>query len=916
IETNTEPILDKSGGIVAAVASISDITDQRDEQRQLRRSRERLAAIIDASPPGIMTVDMEGRVTSWSLSCERIFGWTEEEVLGRPNPTVPEQMRNTYVESIAHWDDRRGGRSREMEVLRKDGSMIPVSISVAPLRAEGEQVGALGIMQDVSPRRRAERQQREERQHLSAVLQSSPLPIVTVDLEGRVLSWNQAAEDLFGWTEGEVIGEYNPLLVEEREEPFRQLLKDVVTDGGTHLVQTHSRRRDGSRIPVEVSVAALRDSEGNARGAVGVHLDVSARVEAQRREREHQARLEAILGSSPFAIITVDLEGRVISWNQAAEKLFGWTEEEALGQLNPAVLPEKHDLYAEIMGELGDGCASRTQDTSAMHRDGSRIPVQVSIAPLYDASGEVSGAVAIHEDIRERQQAEERIRESRARYRGLFEHSPVGIAEFDFSGLGPIIEMMGGQSPQESGEYIMRHPETLDQCVNGMRLIDANPALLNLHEASSVEELRERLPEIFGPEAGEVLGQGIALLAAEWTIFDLTMPLRTLDGQQLQTLVRLQVVPGYEEDLTRVIVTTIDISDREEAREELQRSNRLLEATLGSMDDAVVVVDSHRRILSCNEATVEIFGYAEDDLVGNTARRLYSSDESFEAIGRQAKPILAEGGTHRTEMTMTRADGSEFLAEIITSPLDRSKGWLGGVVSVIRDVTESRELQERLSQARRMEAVGQLAGGVAHDFNNMLTVIVGNLGMALRNVEDTEAVHDQVSQSLDAARRTAKLTNQLLAFSRKQVLAPETLDIDQAVAELERLLSRTIPESIEVLTDLNAAAPVYFDPAQIDQIVMNLAVNARDAMPEGGLLTIGTESVTVGDEGLVPAELAPGDYVRLSVGDTGVGMDEETRAHIFEPFFSTKLEGRGLGLAAAYGIVKNHSGHIAASSEK
>ncbi len=632
-------------------------------------------------------------------------------------------------------------------------------------------------------------------------------------------------------------------------------------------------------------------------------------------------RYRALFDVIPQGVVVYDRDGVITEANEAAAQILGVPPHELVGhdtrrghwvawQEDGTDFPyDRRPLAVTLATARAVRGVVVGFDRAS---DDTRRWLQVSSEPILDEGGAVVAAVLILDDITEQRAEQQQLRESRGRYRSLFESSPIAIWEQDYSALRPTLEMIDARTVQEYAEYFDRRPDLLDECIHAIRIIDANQAVVNMLGAADVDELTNNYTATLTRETVRGIGHGIALLATGWTVFDLTMPMRTMSGDVVQTMMRIQVAPGHEHDLSRVIISAMDIGELEEARDELVRANRMLEAILGSMDQAVMLYDSHRKILSCNAAAASMFGVSEEELIGSTARQFYGSEEEWERLGAQAKTALTEDHTFEKELTYTRPDGSEFLAELVASPLDRSAGWLGGVVAVIRDVTDSRALQEGLAQSRRLEAIGQLAGGIAHDFNNMLTVIIGNLGMALHNIDDTEEVREQVSQSLEAARRTAKLTGQLLAFSRRQVLAPEAVDLDETVRSLELILRHTIPENIELSVALAAPSPVLFDPAQIDQIVMDLVVHARDSMPDGGMLTIETAAVEFGEDDARPPEMQPGRYMRLSVEDTGFGMDPAAVGHVFEPFFTTKRvgTGSGLGLAAVYGIARQGGGGV------
>jgi len=339
-----------------------------------------------------------------------------------------------------------------------------------------------------------------------------------------------------------------------------------------------------------------------------------------------------------------------------------------------------------------------------------------------------------------------------------------------------------------------------------------------------------------------------------------------------------------------------------EREERLRESEERFRAMTESAVDAVVTADAEGRIVTWNGGAERIFGYTRDEALGLPLTRLIpdagAAQETVErrGIARDGRPIPVELSLARWQ---TR-DGSFRTA-------------------IIRDVSERRELEERFRQAQKMESIGRLAGGVAHDFNNVLTVITGHIGLLRDELARDHPAQRRIETIDTAAAHAADLTRQLLAFSRKQVLAPKVLDVNDVLARVEPMLRRLIGEDVELVV---ARAPdlgrVEADPSQLTQIVVNLAVNARDAMPGGGTLTIETANVELGDAHADRhAETRPGRYVMLAVSDTGIGMDEETRSHVFEPFFTTKGpgEGTGLGLATVYGIVKQSNGAVGVYSE-
>jgi two-component system cell cycle sensor histidine kinase/response regulator CckA len=361
-----------------------------------------------------------------------------------------------------------------------------------------------------------------------------------------------------------------------------------------------------------------------------------------------------------------------------------------------------------------------------------------------------------------------------------------------------------------------------------------------------------------------------------------------------------------------------DITDRKRAEEEFRQSQQKLRIHFEHTPLAVVEWDTQLRITEWSPSAERVFGYSRNEVLGRDASFLVPSAlrEHIDRIGQEI--LNQEGGTRSTNDNLTK-DGRTISCEWYNTPLVDESGQVLGVASLVQDVTERVALEERLRQSQKMEAVGRLAGGVAHDFNNLLTVIMGYSQILTDGLPGASRLKDATTQIRSAADRAAGITRQLLAFSRKQVLSPRVIDLNDVMLNLDTMLRRLIGEDVEVLTvpgrDLGA---VRADPGQIEQVIMNLALNARDAMPNGGKLTLETENMELDASYASEHEpLQPGRYVMLAVSDTGTGMSPDTQAHIFEPFFTTKEVGKGtgLGLSMVYGIVKQSGGYIWVYSE-
>ena len=395
------------------------------------------------------------------------------------------------------------------------------------------------------------------------------------------------------------------------------------------------------------------------------------------------------------------------------------------------------------------------------------------------------------------------------------------------------------------------------------------------------------------------------------------------DGSRFPAVVS---VTALRDDLGGIIgyllIGTDNTARKQAQAEQKQLDQRLRDqqfytrSLIESNIDALMATDPAGIITDVNKQMEALTGCTRDELIGAPFKNYFTDPERAEAgIMR----VLSGSKVTDYELTVRARDGKETVVSFnATTFHDRDRKLLG-VFAAARDVTEHKELEERLRQSQKMDAIGRLAGGVAHDFNNLLTVINGYSDLLLITLDTRDPMREEITQILNAGKHAAELTQQLLAFSRRQVLQPKVLDLNHLVLDVEKMLRRLVGEDIEIVTVLSPQAElVMADPGQMTQVLMNLAVNARDAMPSSGHLVIETAHLDL-DQNSVKEhpEVEPGPYVQLTISDSGIGMDEATKSHIFEPFFTTKKseQSTGLGLATVYGIVKQAGGSIWVYSE-
>jgi len=604
--------------------------------------------------------------------------------------------------------------------------------------------------------------------------------------------------------------------------------------------------------------------------------------EANRTAAEAVENYHSLLEVANDAIITADPKtGEVLDCNRATERLLGRPRDTIIGKHQRHLHPEgKAKRYEHLFlrhVELGRTVTSG--DVEVLHNDGRAIPVEISAGVSIMGGRRV--IVGIFRNLSRRIEAEEALRESEAQYTGLFKNAPIGMYRTTLDGRIlmsnlAMVEMLGFESSEELAK---RHLDS---------------------SGFATDQSRERFKEIITRD-GHVRGLEYEILKKDGTpilIRENARLVRALDGS----------VMYYEGSME-------DITDRRRVEDERAR----LAQAIDQAGEIVMITDIDARIVYVNPAFEQGTGYDLEEVIGENPRFLKSGHHD-EAFYHRMWQTLARGESWSGSFVNKHKDGSLIEEQTVISPVRDEMGMIVNYVAVKRDVTRQKQVEAELLHAQRMESVGRLAGGVAHDFNNLLQVILSHCELMKLSFEnENDPCRNELFGIEAAANRASSLTGQLLAFSRKQVLKPVVLNIGDQVESLWKMVGRLIGEDI-TLSAMVSEDPVYIyaDPGQIEQVILNLAVNARDAMPDGGGLSIEIGTTVIEDSDFKPQlDLSPGPFVVITVGDTGFGMDAETRAHIFEPFFTTKEsgEGTGLGLSTVFGIVQQSGGAIHVYSE-
>jgi PAS domain S-box-containing protein len=722
----------------------------------------------------------------------------------------------------------------------------------------------------------------ETTETLKSIIDSSPLAIIAVDNAGKVEMWNRSAERIFGWAEDEVRGRPNPIVPVERIDEYR--LREQTASGSGCVVKELSRlRKDGSPITISLSMAALRDARGHATGTMAVIADISEHKLAAEALQEREQRLQAIFQQAAVGIVEATIDGKPLMLNQKFCEMLGYTEDE-LQQKSLLDITSPDDVEASLQSVervLRAETQSSLIEKSYVRKDGSRVSANVSISVVRDSAGTPLCCIGIVEDTTERKQAEKALRESEERFRMIYEHAAVGIARISLDG----------------------------------RWLTVNQSLCAILGYTQTELLERTFQEMTHPEdLAASVSLRKSLLVGRREAYTQDKRYTRKDGSSVWARVSVSLVRDSSGDPEYFLSVIEDISERKQAEQALVR----LATAVEQAAENIVITDIDGTIQYVNPAFERTTGYPRCEVIGQNPSLLKSGNQD-KAFYKALWDTIRKGDVWTGHFANRKKDGSLYEEEATISPVRDASGKLVNFVAVKRDVTKEVGLENQLVQAQKMEAIGTLAGGIAHDFNNLLTVIIGYSQFSLARLRKDEPLYSEIKEIEVAGMRAAELTSQLLAFSRKQVTQPTVLDLNVVVTDLKKMLQRLIGEDIDLTAVLDLElGSVKADPGQIQQVIMNLVVNARDAMPNGGKLTIETHNVEfTGDYAARHIEAVPGSYVMIAISDTGSGMNEETRSHIFEPFFTTKEfgKGTGLGLSMVYGIVKQNGGFIWVYSE-
>jgi PAS domain S-box-containing protein len=882
-QKSVSPLLDQNGKVTHFLATMMDITAHKQAEETLRESEEKYRLLVENAQEAIYVVQ-QGIIQFANRKALDLSNQHEARlVVGRPIlDFIPPEDQAAAKENHQQLLRSEIAESQRECRLRSGNDTPPRWLFVSAVRILWHgQPATLHFASDITARKQAEEALQQSQEKFKDLFENAPVGFHEINTEGRLARINKTELEMLGYSAEELTGQFAWKISAEEEATRQVVLTKLAGQPAPMTLERKFRRKDGTIFPVLITDRILKRADGTIIGTRTAIQDITERKQTVEALRQSQEEFQDLFENAPVGFHEIDTEGRLVRINKTELKMLGYSAaRELLGKFVWTNTTEEEISRQATLTKLAGTPAPLDFERKFRRKDGSIFPVLINDRLLRREDGTIVGIRTAVQDITERKQAEEALRESEQKFSKMFHASPIAIL---------LTTIKEGRFLDANEECLRMLGRTREEVI-GHTVFEFNAWVDPEKRAAIISKLKE-----LGP------------------IYNLEMEFRSRSGQICHALGSVEeLVIGGESCLLGL---GLDITERKQA----EAANTRLVTAVEQVADTVVITDTKGTILYANPSFEKTTGYTRHEALGQNPRFLKSGSQDA-GFYRQMWETLVRGETWSGHFINKRKDGTEFEEDATISPIRDKQGTIINYVAVKHDVTHELQLEAQFRQAQKMEAVGQLAGGIAHDFNNILTSMFGYGYLLQQDLAKNPSALENTMEILKAAKRAQDLVQQILTFSRQRENKRQIIQLKIIIEEAMKFLRASFPANIKIEMNLADNLPtVLADPTQIYQVTINLATNALHAMEDRpGRLAVNLDSFQPGLAFIqTHPKFRPIPYVRLTVTDTGHGMDAKTLEHIFEPFFTTKPVGKGtgLGLAVVHGVVQSHNGIITVESQ-
>jgi PAS domain S-box-containing protein len=848
-----------------------DITDLKISEKEKQEKEIQYRRIVEGMEEGVWEIDAEEETTYVNSRMAKILGYTPAEMLGRKPCEFMDASAVAEAKSSIEKRTRREKDRKDFRFCRKDGSKIWLHASTTPVfDAQGEFKGSLGLFSDISDRKTIEEILLKSENQYRSLADNSLVGIYRSNIKGDLLYVNRALSEMLEFASPEEMLSRKAVSTYRYPEDRKVLLEKLQKAGKVSNYDLELISKKGN------SVHVLLSSTLDNNVISGMIMDITKRISAEALLRGSEAKYRMIFNNSPLGILHFDSTGQLTDCNKIFADIIGAPKEKVIDFNMIKSLKDKQmktAVAASLSGKLGH--------YEGVYRSvvgGKATPVKADFAPLLSDNGTVVGGIGVFEDITERRHAEQTLKESESKYRDLYDNAPDIYYSLDRNGI----------------------------------IVDCNETQARMLGYQKSQIIGRPLTDFFTERSKELFKRDFPPVKHKNKIFKLEREFVRKDGSILP--VSLNIYSDFNEkgELIHTRAIGRDVTERKVAEEALKESEEKFREVFNNASDGIFLHDiadenGPGKFIDVNDAGCALTGYTRDELINLTP--LDIDDTPKDVVIHVLDELKSKGQVTFETIAITK-NGDRVPVEISNHAF-LFKG-MKCILSLVRDITFRKKVEEELAKAEKLESIGVLAGGIAHDFNNILTAIMGNIALAGMYANPGSELSERLMEAEKASLRAKFLTQQLLTFSKGGSPVKKLIPIAQAIKDTLdfALKGSRVQYEYDQGEDL---WPVEVDEGQMTQVINNLVTNAYQAISHEGKIRVGAENVRIDKK--TPVSLKPGKYVKLTVQDNGSGIPKEHFHKVFDPFFTTRQKGRGLGLTATYSIVKNHDGHIEVSSE-